>query len=82
MNAHSYRTSEGIVSIVTDGQRFFPVFEGELFGVYDTREEAIAALRAGTTDPFPRGIDTTKLGIPADISEWEKIEIANHAGGH
>jgi hypothetical protein len=61
-----------VISIVTNGRFFYPEFEGESYGAYNSVVGLIDDLRGGHTFSFPRGIQTENLDIPDDISEWHE----------
>jgi hypothetical protein len=76
-----FHTAEGTVFIVTNGRRFLPEFEGDFHGSYDSVQQLIHDLAAGNTLYFPRGIDTSRLGLPAEVSGWEVYIEQNAAAG-
>jgi len=67
---YCFRSREGVIYIVTNGNRFLPEFEGEYYGSYGSVEQLIRELSAGNTLYFPRGIDTSALGLPTDLADW------------
>lgn len=58
--------------------RYHPVFEGESLGGYLTPAQAIDDLAGGHTFTPPGGHDTSRLGIPDDIGEWERMKFYEH----
>ena len=53
--------------------RFHPVFEDDSLGSYSTPQQAAEDLAGGHTFSISSGIDTANLGIPDDITEWERL---------
>jgi len=53
--------------------RFHPVFEDESLGSYATPQQAAEDLAGGHTFSISSGIDTATLGIPDEVTEWERI---------
>ncbi len=53
--------------------RFCPVFEDEPLGSYHTPQQAVDDLAGGHTFSIRNGIDTATLGIPDEITEWERV---------
>jgi hypothetical protein len=51
--------------------RFHPVFRDEDLGSYHSPASAADDLAGGHTFSVPGGYDTSDLGIPYDIGEWE-----------
>ena len=75
-----FNSAEGVIYIVTNGSRFLPEFEGDYYGSYDSIPQLLTELAAGNTLYFPRKIDTSKLGLPTDISGWQTyVDRANAA---
>lgn len=66
-----FSTKVGIFSIVPKAGRWHAMFRGESLGSYFSPQQAADDLAGGHTFTPPGGFDTSKLGIPADISEWE-----------
>jgi hypothetical protein len=66
-----WKTRIGVFYIAqsADG-RFHPVFDGEDLGSYATIQLALGDLTGGHVSPFPRGVDTSTLGISDELSEW------------
>lgn len=68
-----YKTRVGPFYIAEHGGRFHPVFDDESLGSYATPEQAAEDLAGGYTFSPPGGVDPAKLGIPEDLSEWERL---------
>jgi hypothetical protein len=73
-----YRTSVGSFYIgQSDDGHFHPIFDNEILGSYAHAWQAAEDLAGGHTsglDISSKGrVDTAKLGIPEDLSEWERI---------
>ena len=56
----------------SDG-RFHPVYRDENLGSYSTAQQAAEDLAGGHTFTVGGGIDSARLGIPQDVSEWERV---------
>lgn len=54
--------------------RFHPVFNDESLGSYARAEQAAEDLAGGHTFSIAGGVDTSSLGIPADLSEWHHVD--------
>lgn len=70
---YAYRTRIGTFYIAEHNGRFHPVFEEESLGSYATTQQAAGDLAGGHTFSPSSGRDTSKLGIPDDLSEWERL---------
>jgi hypothetical protein len=62
----------------SDG-RFHPIYNGEDLGSYESAQHAVEDLAGGHTFGVNDRItgkllDTSKLGIPADVTEWEEVK--------
>ncbi len=68
-----FKTRVGNFYIGESEGRFHPIFNDESLGSYSTAQQAAEDLAGGHTFSLPRGIDSSKLGIPFDLSEWERI---------
>jgi hypothetical protein len=53
--------------------RFHPVYDDESLGSYATPEQAAEDVAGGHTFSISSGVDTATLGIPEDISEWQRL---------
>jgi hypothetical protein len=70
---YRYQTRKGVFEIVPKYERFEIIYEEESLGSYSSPEKAADDLSGGHTCTPSNGIDTGNLGIPDDISEWERI---------
>ena len=68
-----YRTRVGPFYISEHEGRYDAVFHGESLGSYAHPWQASDDLAGGHTFTPPGGVDTASLGIPADLSEWERL---------
>ena len=68
-----WKTGVGTFYIVFDGQRHHPIFENESLGSYSQAWQAAEGLAGGHTFSLASGDDTAELGIPEDVSEWNKV---------
>jgi hypothetical protein len=73
-NRYFWPTKAGIFYIAESEGRFHPVFREESLSSYATPEQAAEDLAGGHTFSPPDGIDTSRLGIPYDVREWEDIQ--------
>src|SRR6059036_2927744 len=64
-----YRTAIGSFYIVEHEGKFHPMFNSQLFGSYDTPQQAAEHLADGHTF-ISYGTDISALGIPADLTDW------------
>jgi hypothetical protein len=71
---YSYKTQEGVISIIPQGRAFHVVLCGEDLGEFGTAQLAADDVSGGHIDTPPRGVDFTKLGIPGDLSEWTQLD--------
>jgi hypothetical protein len=72
-NLYSWNTRIGTFYIAERNGRFHPVLENEDLGGYKTAQQAAEDLAGGHTS-FPScGVDPSTLGIPDDVSEWERL---------
>ncbi len=53
--------------------KFHPVFNDEGYGPYDFDWQAAEDLANNSTYSIAGAGDTSKLGIPEDLSEWERV---------
>ena len=69
---YAYKTRFGMFFIgqSPDG-RFHPIFDDESLGSYGSPQQAADDLAGGHTFSPSGGFDTSTLGIPEDITEWE-----------
>jgi hypothetical protein len=66
-----YRTRVGVFLIVDRSGRWHVIFDGESLGSYANPRQAADDLAGGHTFSAGSGIDTSQLGIPGDIGEWQ-----------
>lgn len=55
--------------------RFHPIYDNESLGSYATAQQAAEDLAGGHTFSISSGQDTAELGIPYDVTEWERIIV-------
>lgn len=67
----TFQTAKGEFSIVPIDDGWHPMFSGEKLGWYERPEQAASELAGGVTH-WPAGVDPGKLGIPEELSDWEK----------
>jgi hypothetical protein len=70
---YAYKTEVGEFYIAEHNGRFHPVFRDESLGSYATPQQAVDDLTGGHTFTPPDDVDTASLGIPEELSEWEKL---------
>lgn len=70
-----FRTRVGPVFISDIGERWHIVFDGESLGNYSGPMQAADDLASGHISLLPNEADTSTLGIPKDISKWERVPI-------
>lgn len=68
-----YRTKVGVFSIVQRNGRWHAVFDNDSLGSYISPMHAADDLAGGHTFTPSNGVDTSTLGIPEDIGEWERV---------
>ena len=69
---YTYDTAYGTVSIKPVENRYAVFFEGHNLGSYHSAEAAASDVSGGHTFSPPGGQDLSQLGIPEDLSEWNK----------
>ena len=67
----TYRTSKGIFAIEQRDGRWHVIFDGESLGSYVRPEQASEDLAGGATF-WPAGFNPGELGIPEELSEWQR----------
>lgn len=67
-----YETRVGVFKIQQRAGRWHVILKGDSLGSYATPAQAADDLAGGHTFSPGDGIDTAKLGIPADIAEWSR----------
>jgi hypothetical protein len=65
-----WQSRAGLFVIEQRAGRWHPVFDGESLGSYATPQQALDDLRGGHTFSLSGGIDSSRLGLPEDLSEW------------
>jgi hypothetical protein len=70
---YSYKTRIGNFYIAEHNGRFHPLFDNESLGSYATPHQAAEDLSGGHTFSISSGVDTGTLGIPSDLSEWQRL---------
>ena len=76
---YSFKTRVGTFYITEHNGRFHPLFEDENLGSYATAQQAAEDLAGGHTSSLSGGIDSSTLGIPEDVSEWEKLRLLSQS---
>lgn len=70
---YRFDTRVGPFFIAEHNGRYHPVFRDESLGSYATPQQAAEDLAGGHTFSLPGGVDPARLGIPSDVSEWERL---------
>ena len=71
---YRFQTAGGsICEITKTGGGFEVRFGGELLGSYASAEQAARDLARGATFTPSSGVDIAALGIPDDLSKWERL---------
>jgi hypothetical protein len=73
MNGYwAYKTRAGtfMISEQPGDGRFHAIFDGESLGSYFRPEQAADDLAGGHTYSPSSGLDTSRLGISADLGDW------------
>lgn len=68
-----FTTRWGMVAIVAVGGRFNAMFDDENLGSYHSAAAALDDLTGGHTFTPSCGVDTDAMGLPEDLSEWDKL---------
>jgi len=71
---YKFETKIGSFYIGEQDGRYHPIFDGESLGSYAYDWQAVEDLAGGHTFSISTGIDTSTLGIPCELGEWEKTE--------
>lgn len=72
MRGYYFQTKSGTAAVVFAQGSWHTVFAGEdLGGGYQTAQSAADDLVGGYTFTPSSGIDTSRLGIPVDVADWE-----------
>jgi hypothetical protein len=67
-------TRIGPFYIAESGGRFHAVYEDESLGSYARPEQAAEDVAGGHTFSISSGIDIATLGMPEELSEWERLQ--------
>lgn len=70
---YRFGTRLGAVTIAEHEGRFHVIFDDDSLGSYATPWQASEDVAGGHTFMPSSGVDLGKLGIPEDLSEWEKL---------
>ena len=73
-NLFLWDTPIGPFYIAEMNGRFHPVYDDESLGSYERPEQAAEDVAGGHASSISGGIDTAKLGIPEDLSKWQRVE--------
>jgi len=65
-----YETQWGTFAIVPKTNRFVAMFEDEELGSYHSPQPALDDLLGGHTSSLPKGLDSSQMGLPDDLSDW------------
>jgi hypothetical protein len=68
---YSFETKAGTFTIVRRAGLFHVILDGESLGSYASAQQAAEDVAGGHTFTPSSGVDTSRLGIPQEISEWE-----------
>lgn len=68
-------TAKGTFYIRPINNRFQAMLEDESLGSYMTPQQAADDLAGGHTFSPSSGIDTSTLGLPSDVSDWEFVRM-------
>jgi len=76
VTAFTYRTRWGVFSIALQKNgRWAAFFEDENLGSYDDPRAAHDDLIGDHCYSNSKGLDTSEVGLPEDLAEWEKIIV-------
>lgn len=73
MATYVYKTAVGPFYLVPRNGRWLIVFRDDVLGHYATPQHAVDDLAGGHTFTPSGGYDTSALGIPAELGEWELV---------
>ena len=73
--SYTYQTKAGTFQLLEKQGRWHAMFQGESLGTYSSPQKAADDLSGGHTFMPSSGVDPGKLGIPADLPEWERIAV-------
>jgi hypothetical protein len=68
-----FDTRWGRFAIVPRSGRWTAMFENAALGSYHSAAAALDDLIGGHTNSLPAGLDSSRMGLPPDLAEWEKI---------
>jgi hypothetical protein len=68
-----FHTKVGPFYIGEQDGRFLPIFNDQSLGSYEHAWQAAEDLAGGYTLAISATIDTSALGIPEDLGEWEEL---------
>ena len=71
---YAFDTRIGTFFIVEEAGEFHPMFNEKRLGSYPTAQLAAEDLADGNTRNVKQVEDTSELGIPYDLDEWEHLE--------
>jgi hypothetical protein len=71
---YAFDTRIGTFFIVEEAGEFHPMFNEKRLGSYATAQLAAEDLADGNTRKVKQVEDTSELGIPYDLDEWEHLE--------
>ncbi|CAH1387046.1 hypothetical protein [Candidatus Nitrotoga sp. M5] len=66
-------TAIGVARILFQNGQWHAVITDEFLGAYPIPEQALDDLVGGYTWSHSSGVDTSTLGLPDDLSEWELV---------
>jgi hypothetical protein len=70
---YRFETRSGVFFLGQDRDgRFHPLAGDDSLGSYATAQQAAEDLAGGHTFSPPSGVDTSTLGIPVELEEWER----------
>lgn len=72
---HPTRIGEALIIWRSASSKWRIEIDGEDLGGYTTPEQALDDLVGGHTFSHSRCVDTSKLGLPDDLSEWEFVPL-------
>ena len=78
---YKFQTRIGPFYIGEHNGRFHPVYDDDSLGSYAHAWQAAEDVAGGHTFSISSGVDTATLGIPEELSEWERLDRANQEWG-
>lgn len=75
---YSFETRVGTfyIAYCSENRRYHALYEDEPLGSYTHPELAAGDLAGGHTCSISAGVDTSELGIPDDLCEWNSFRCA------